>query len=940
MQQKSNYIKNIEWEVLTPDGWSDFDGVKKVNKKYYFEIKLVNQNEIKCSGGHQLFILRDNETGFLFADLIEETDKVQCSDGEFYPIASIKKVTKSCELYDLVNVKKAYKYYTNNILSHNCAHVEDIEQLWLGLRPTLSTGGNAILLSTPSGVGTLFHKIWISAKEGDGDFYPIELPWQVHPDRDEEWFEKEKKSIIKAVGERGVAQELLCLDGDTDIITFDGCKNIKNIKVGDKVLTHKGRFRNVKRVYKHKLFPNEKMYSVSTPGNRKKPIKITFNHPILSYQFKVPKGKNNKTHFQKLLNSQGLTPNFECIYNINNWKYTTNSTRRVVYGCFFPHMSYDNLLVEQNKRINKIDLSKIGVSNREITEKYVSYNKQKKNIRTNRFVNIDYNLGRLVGLYAAEGHSESNRIGFTFHHNEYHTLGKFVREMLTKIGCNYYDNMHNYSKCYTILTCNKYIRKLLNTYVIPGNARTKHYNFEQLIHTSPEFIRGIIVGHFEGDGGHPVGKSLENKIKVVCKSKKMLYQLKIIMSLYGLYPRIGFINDEPSYLEVDGLTNLPRNKRNIFHLTQQTNTKLSLNKSTSRTVLIENQYFVGAMQWDKLVIPEHYGDKYPTVYNIEVEEDNSYIADSLIVHNCSFMASGDTFIKSDVMERLFKKIREPITVYGPEGNGKRDTWVWAHPKTNHKYIICADVARGDGADFSAFHVIDIDDDEVVAEYKGKIQPDKFAEVLVEMGNRYNMALICSEKNNVGIATAYKLKDTNYPNLYYEKFHKNVYMVYTSTDIKDQTPGIETTVKNRLEMLVRLQTVLRNGALKVYSKRLYDELQTCIWKGNKPQAQKGYNDDLIMALAIGNSLFEAGGTTTYGDEDMAKALLAGMSVTTNTMEGHDELNHRQPGQPIPPIVTDGTLNDFVTRHKLEGMAASGTHDYHDPLWQLFGWVYKN
>ena len=35
------------------------------------------------------------------------------------------------------------------------AHVEGLEELWMGLYPTLSTGGRCIALSTPNGVGTV-----------------------------------------------------------------------------------------------------------------------------------------------------------------------------------------------------------------------------------------------------------------------------------------------------------------------------------------------------------------------------------------------------------------------------------------------------------------------------------------------------------------------------------------------------------------------------------------------------------------------------------------------------------------------------------------------------------------------------------------------------------------------------------------------------------------
>jgi phage FluMu gp28-like protein len=67
------------------------------------------------------------------------------------------------------------------LIVDEAAHVSDFEELWKGLYPTLSTGGRAIIISTPKGVGNWFHKLWVDAQDKVNEFYPIELPWQVHP---------------------------------------------------------------------------------------------------------------------------------------------------------------------------------------------------------------------------------------------------------------------------------------------------------------------------------------------------------------------------------------------------------------------------------------------------------------------------------------------------------------------------------------------------------------------------------------------------------------------------------------------------------------------------------------------------------------------------------------------------------------------------------------
>lgn len=91
--------------------------------------------------------------------------------------------------------------------------IEEAEELWSSAQPTLSTGGRAIVLSTPRGVGNWFHKMWVGAEEGgDGKvgkngFHTIKLPWDLHPDRDDEWrrIEGEKQGSPKKA-----AQEFDC----------------------------------------------------------------------------------------------------------------------------------------------------------------------------------------------------------------------------------------------------------------------------------------------------------------------------------------------------------------------------------------------------------------------------------------------------------------------------------------------------------------------------------------------------------------------------------------------------------------------------------------------------------------------------------------------------------------------------------------------------------
>lgn len=70
-----------------------------------------------------------------------------------------------------------------------------------------------------------------------------------------------------------------CVSGYTPVYTEeDGAKAIRDVKVGDKVLTHKGNFKEVEEKLKRQIEPNERIFKVSSYlGNE---FKITEGHEI------------------------------------------------------------------------------------------------------------------------------------------------------------------------------------------------------------------------------------------------------------------------------------------------------------------------------------------------------------------------------------------------------------------------------------------------------------------------------------------------------------------------------------------------------------------------------------------------------------------------------------------------------------------------------------
>ena len=92
------------------------------------------------------------------------------------------------------------------LIIDEAAIIRDFKEIYTSAFPTLATGGNMIVLSTPLGTGNLFHKLYTEARARQNEFNPIKIHWSLHPERDKKWF----KSQTKNMTETEVAQEFQC----------------------------------------------------------------------------------------------------------------------------------------------------------------------------------------------------------------------------------------------------------------------------------------------------------------------------------------------------------------------------------------------------------------------------------------------------------------------------------------------------------------------------------------------------------------------------------------------------------------------------------------------------------------------------------------------------------------------------------------------------------
>ena len=67
---------------------------------------------------------------------------------------------------------------------------------------------------------------------------------------------------------------------------------------------------------------------------------------------------------------------------------------------------------------------------------------------------------------------------------------------------------------------------------------------------------------------------------------------------------------------------------------------------------------------------------------------------------------------------------------------------------------------------------------------------------------------------------------------------------------DMVPGFSMTSRTRPLVISKLDTYMRERTPIIRSKRLIDELFVFIWNGSRAEAQRGYNDDLVISFSTG------------------------------------------------------------------------------------------
>ena len=280
-----------------------------------------------------------------------------------------------------------------------------------------------------------------------------------------------------------------------------------------------------------------------------------------------------------------------------------------------------------------------------------------------------------------------------------------------------------------------------------------------------------------------------------------------------------------------------------------------------------NGLSLGQMVWKRKKITSYEGTNLPPELMFQQEyplsPEDAFVSTGRQFFDMRSVQQMEAVAKDVKFAEGWIELKEPIVKHRPAGVAwhprrpldKRPSLVrqWKPPEAGCDYVIGADVAMGlSGADKSVAYAMRRDTMEFVARVAGQIEPDSFADLLVEFAWYYNEAFLAPENNSIGMAVA---KNTS------ARYIRHAYQVDRSRPMANtfnfDKPGWNTNLANRREMFTYLRQLIRDKHIYIWDEDFLAECNDFVvpedvngkLKEATPRAIQHKHDDFVSAVAI-------------------------------------------------------------------------------------------
>lgn len=390
-----------------------------------------------------------------------------------------------------------------------------------------------------------------------------------------------------------------CHIAGAKVRTLQGEKPIEEIAIGDEVLTHKGRYR---KVYNTMARPYEgNIYHIRYYGDSGRELHVTEEHPFLVVRRKYV-GNHNKEFTPEWLTASELKPGDYLVVPVPQ----PEAVPEPIHALSIP----------------------IGRGRHEPVMRDVT-------------LPMEPDFFRLVGYYHSEGHVDNEHyLSFSFHANETEYLDDTRALIQQYFGKAPVENKVRQNGQTLVLCSTEAARTFARTF---GSTVYNKQVPDFLRNALPEQLSEWVKGMWCGDGSYDERK---NMFRYSTVSTELAYAFRDALLRLGIIASVNrHERDEqrqPMYTVVISVVSNERFGNLVGH--PATNGS----QSGSPFHLDENFLYmpIRAIEIEEMET---------TVYNFSVEEDESYIADGVVSHNCTAPNYTTDSLHSAVVEIIIKK---------------------------------------------------------------------------------------------------------------------------------------------------------------------------------------------------------------------------------------------------------------------------------------------
>jgi DNA-cytosine methyltransferase len=397
-----------------------------------------------------------------------------------------------------------------------------------------------------------------------------------------------------------------CFIADTKVLTNNGYKNIQDVNLNNTLITHTGTYQKIINLQQKEY--NDILYEIKAKYHPFYTI-CTKEHPF--YVRKQNKIWNNNKR------------NYDYTYDTPEWINAENLSYNYFVGM---PISQKNIVPEftSEKKINQ----KTIIEEKKILD------------------NVDYWF--LMGYFLGDGWTvnlkETN--GQSIKRSYLVINNKQIDKLLPR-----FEKVIKLTKCNNCMNRTKYECDNLLWYNILkqfGQKADKKIIPEWVINSPLNFIQAFLDGYISADGCN-----YKNKIKITTVSYNIAYSIQRIYLKLGKFCSIKY-QQRPEKFMINGRI---VNKTNSYQMEILINPLKRKQKS-----FIEDNY-----AWFEIYDIKQKNNVTPTkVYNFEVDVDNSYCVDNIIVHNCQGFSIAGKRDNKDPRNSLFMEYVKYLNYFKPK----------------------------------------------------------------------------------------------------------------------------------------------------------------------------------------------------------------------------------------------------------------------------------